>query len=154
MFALPLSAGDVVVLGGREFDVIDFDRRTVRQDHYLQRQIQDAGLDKVLPMDDDEGDAAYLVRMHSALIRSGRAPEIIACYLLPRGLPNAEWSVDVAKATAAHIGALDTEADRELVHRLALEAVFGFFRQGLERLKRSLERFEPASESTQARATH
>src|SRR5690606_6481924 len=123
-------------------------------DHYLQRQIQDSGLDRVLPMDDDESDAAYLVRMQGALVRSGRAPEIIACYLLPHGMTNAEWTPAVAQATAAHIGGLDTEADREQVHALALEAVFGFFRQGLERLKRSLERLEPENAGAQAGTRH
>lgn len=136
-----------VILGGREFTVIDFDRRTVRQDHYLQTKIQDSGIDKVLPMD-SEDDTAYLVRMHNALVRSGRAPEIIACYLLPQGMTNADWTPDVATRTAKFIGALDTADDRDEVHRLAMEAVFGFFRQGLERLTRSLERSRPIESET------
>jgi len=133
----------VVTLGGHRFAVIDYDSRTVLQDHYLQTLVQDLGLDKVLPMD-GEPDAAYLIRMQNAVIRSGRAHELIAGYLLPEGMTNAEWDRATAKATAKHIGSLSTEEDRDAVIGLAMDAVFGFFRSGLRLWQRSLARLQPA----------
>lgn len=143
MIAIGIDHEAPVILGGRAFMVIDYEARTVLQDHYLQRLIQDLGLDKVMPMG-DESDAAYLTRMQNELIRSGRAHELIAGYLLPEGKSNADWDPGMAKATAKHVGGLNTAADRELVHQLALDAVFGFFRSGLERWQRSLARSQPA----------
>lgn len=143
-----------VVLGGRAFAVIDMDARTVLQDHYLQTLVQDLGIDKVVPMD-GEGDTAYLVRLQNEIIRSGRAHELIAGYLLPEGKTNADWDPRMAQATAKHIGALNTEADRELVQRLAMEVALGFFQRALERYKRSLELFGPTTAaSAQQGAMH
>src|SRR5688572_30050360 len=129
----------VVTLGGRRFSVINFERRTVVMDHYLGRLIRKSGVDKVVPMESDgEGMAAnraYLVRLQTALLDSGVAHEIIAGFLLPEGKVERDWTPEMGRKTAAFIAALDTEGDRDEVLRLAMEAVFGFFRSALGRLE-------------------
>jgi hypothetical protein len=153
----------VVTLGGRRFVVIHFDRRTVVMDHYLGKMIRRSGVDKVVPMDSDgEGmlaQQAYLLRCQTALLDSGVAHEIIAGFLLPEGKVERDWTPDIARKTAAHIAALDTEGDRDQVLRLSMEAVFGFFRDALARLgsiQRSLlvqsQSAATPSESASARA--
>jgi len=122
-------------LGGRFFRVVDLDRRTVLQDHYLHSRVRALGIDKLLP-GEAETDLAYLVRMQDALIDSGRAHEIIAAFLMPQGTDEAAWTPAIAADTAAHIGACNTPEDRGIVMALAVQACFGFFRQGLEQLER------------------
>lgn len=129
---------EVVTLGGKRFVVINFERRTVLIDHYLAKLIRKSGIDKVVPMDSDgEGEAAhraYVVRLQTALLDSGVAHEVIAGFLLPEGKVERDWTPAMGRETAAHIGALDTQDDREAVLRLAMEAVFGFFLSGIRRL--------------------
>lgn len=124
-----------VLLGGRRFLVIDFEQRTVLQDHYLQRMIRALELDKALP-GEGETDTAYLVRMHSLLVDSGRAHELLAGYLLPEGMDERAWTPAGAAEVAAHIGGCNAEQDRELVLALGMQAVFGYFKAGLELLAR------------------
>jgi hypothetical protein len=124
-----------VQLGGRFFCVIDFDQRSVLQDHYLLRITRELGLDKMLP-DPEETDVAYQVRMHNALVDSGRAHELLAGYLLPKGVDERAWTPAIAVEVAAHIGACTARKDRDLVLALGMQVVFGFFRQGLEQLER------------------
>lgn len=133
----------LVKLGERMFHVIDFERRTVAQDLYLQRLIRATGLDRTLPAE-DEPPAAYLVRLQAALADSGKAVQLIAGYLLPQGTSERDWTEALAAETARHILGCDTREDRDQVASLALDCVFGFFRQGLERLARSRASFAEA----------
>lgn len=128
---------DTIELGGRQFKVVNFARRTVLQDHYLQRNLRLIGADQVMPMD-GEDNAAYLVRLHARIIDSGRAHELIAGYLLPVEKTERDFTPDMAKEIAAHIALCDTPEDRETITGLATEVAFGFFKQGLEQWQRSL----------------
>lgn len=134
------GAGTPVVLGGRSFRVIDFDKRTVAADHYLAKLIRESGADKVMPMD-GEGDALYVMRMQTLLIDSGKVPAMIAGMLVPDGMGEKDWTRKVAEATAKHIEQCNEPEDRELVNDLAMQVVFGFFKQGLAWLTRSLSSF-------------
>jgi len=126
---------DEIKLGGRRFRVIDFERRTVINDHYLMKWIRFIGADKVIAMEGEDS-AAYLVRLQTCILDSGKAAELIAGYLLPEGVDEQSWTPEVAKLTAAHINKCDTQDDREQVLSLAMEVTFGFFRQGLNWLNR------------------
>ena len=93
---------DVVTLGERRFVVIDFGRRTVAQDHHIMKEIRRSGVDKVLPMD-GESDSAYVIRLQTALIDSGRACNLIAGYLIPEGKEERDWTPRMAEEIVAHI---------------------------------------------------
>ena len=124
------------MLGGRRFRIMNFDRRTSAHDHYLMRLIRQTGLDKVMPMDQErEQDSAYLVRLQTALIDSGRAHELVGAYILPEGVTETDWTKDMALATAKHIAKCNTEEDRTAINALAMDCVWGFFKHGLEQLK-------------------
>jgi hypothetical protein len=125
---------DEMQLGGRRFRVIDFNRRTVMNDHYLMRTIRLTGVDKALP-EEDESQAGYLVRLQTMLLDSGYVPDLLGGYLLPIDKAETDWTVEMARETSGHVGKCQTQEDRELVMRLAIEVVFGFFRQGLDWLK-------------------
>jgi len=127
---------EVIRLGGREFQVIDWDARTVLQDHYLSKLVRQTGVDKVMPME-GESDAVYLIRLQTVLIDSGKATELIAGFLLPVGKTERDWTPEMAREVARHIAGCHTEADRDRVIDLSMQAVMGFFRRGLERLGRS-----------------
>lgn len=135
-----------VTLGGREFKVLDFARRTVLQDHYLQRYLRQIGADSVLPRD-GEKDAAYTVRLTTTIIDSGKAPDLIAGFLLPLDKEEKDFTPAMAAEIAQHIGQCNTPQDREQVITLATEVAFGFFRQGLEQWARSRTFSSPATTS-------
>ncbi len=134
----------VIELGGVQFKVVDFDLRTVLIDHYLMRRLRESGADKVMPMD-GENEQAYLVRMQSALLDSGKCPELLAGILIPPETSPADWTPQGAAKIAKFIGGLNTQADREQVIQISLEVVFGFFVQGLAWLKRSRASLEAVS---------
>lgn len=134
----------IIGLGGVDFKVVDFDLRTVLIDHYLMRKLRETGADKVMPMD-GENEQAYLIRMQSALLDSGKAQDLLAGILIPPETSAAEWTPQGAAKIAKFIGGLNTQDDREKVIQLSLEIVFGFFVQGLTWLKRSRASFEEAS---------
>lgn len=138
---------DEIVLGGRRFRVIDFERRTVINDHYLMKWLRFIGADKVFPAD-GEGTPEYLVRVQNCILESLKAPELLAGYLLPIENDELQWSPEIAKATAAHIARLQDREDREHVLTLCMEVTIGFFKQGLDWLKRSRESLDEAQKKT------
>lgn len=137
-----------IALGGRRFKVIDFDRRTVLQDHYLMRKMRQSGVDTVMPMDGDT-DTGYMIRVQTALIDSGIAHELLAGYLLPLEKSESDFTQDMARDTAAHIAGCNTDIDRDTVNALSVQLAFGFFRAGLERLKTSLASFSEKTTNPQ-----
>jgi len=147
-----------VTLGGRVFTVSDFDELTVRQHTYVQRIVRATGLDKVVVMD-GESDKQYLIRLQTAALDSGQAPELIGGFLLPEGKTERDWTPAMAREIGTHIGLCNTREDRELVGDLALQVAIGFFREGLELLNRLLsyssrEGASPAPEQSARSSTH
>lgn len=126
----------VLQFGGRNFRAIDFDKRTVALDHYLMRLTRASGVDKVMPMD-GESNEAYLFRLQTLMIDSGLVCEILGGYLLPAGTVETDWTTAMAKQTSKCLSGCCTQQEREEVLALAMEVVFGFFKQGLESLVRS-----------------
>lgn len=153
LYVVTRDPGSLVVLGGRSFHVIDFDRRIVLQDHYLMALIAAIGADKVMPMD-GEGDVEWVVRLQARITDSGRAHELIAGYLLPEGVTQTDWTRESAKEVAKHIGKCNTDEDRALVHQLAIEVALGFFVHGLALWKRSQRLLESAPDATNGAALH
>ena len=136
-------SGDVS-LGGRHFAALSLDHRTVRWQLHVDRLIGESGIDRILPTQDEESQA-YLMRLHTAVMRSGKACELLGCFLLPMGKGEADWTPAMAAETAAWIEALDTEADIQEVYRLGLEFVLGFFGHRLRSLGSSLSSFGATS---------
>lgn len=138
-----------VTLGGRQFAALNLEHRTVRWQLHVDRLIGDTGLDRILPATDEEPQA-YLLRLHSAVMRSGRVCELLGCFLLPMGKGEADWTPAMAADTAAWIEGLDTEADVQEVYRLGLEFVLGFFGRQLRSLASSLNSSMPIARSVPA----
>lgn len=124
----------IITLGGRRYQVIDFDRRTVLQDAWLEREIRSSGVDKLLP-DAEESDAEYLTRLRMRLVDSGRIPALLGGFLLPEGTGEQDWTPSIGADTEKHIGRCNTEEDRTMVLTLSVEIAFGFFRRGLDWLQ-------------------
>lgn len=156
------SARATFTLGGRRFTPIEFERRTVLLDHYLQHLFHDAALDAVLPpaacgdydpgpQREGESPIAYQTRLlnaaalvsrfalelHARLIEWGRVHELLGGFLLPAGLTEQDWTGELAAETARHIAGCSTAEDRALVHRLALHCAHAYLQAGLERLART-----------------
>jgi hypothetical protein len=130
-----------VKLGGRLFSPVNMDRRTVLWQTYVDRLVGDSGIDKVLPSPTESAEA-YTVRLHGAVMRSGKAPELLGCFLLPLGKTERDWSPAMAAETARFLEQCDTEEDVQQVYLLGMEFVLGFFGRQLRSLQSSLNSFD------------
>lgn len=126
-----------LTVGGRDFSPVDFDRRTVAWQVHVDRLVGDAGLDRMAPLE-SEDPIHYLARLHQALMRSGKACELLGCFLIPAGMTLREWSTDVADETARHLQQCE---DVETVYGLAGEFLLGFFKRQFLSLQSSLNSF-------------
>lgn len=138
-------------IGGKLFTVANMERRTVLHDLYLQRVLRRSGLDRAIP-EPGEDPEAYSLRLYGELLASGAVCELLGGYLLPLGTTEDQWSAELAAATAAHLGACNTEEDRRQVHQLAAEAVLGFFRRELRSLAISRISSRAAAEAHRERS--
>lgn len=126
-----------ILLGGREFTALDMGARTVRWQLHVDRLIGESGIDRILPAQGEE-ENSYLLRLHAAVMRSGRACELLGCFLLPEGATEQDWTPAMATATATYLEGLATDADIAEVYSLGLEFVLGFFGRQLRSLTSSL----------------
>src|SRR5690606_33654955 len=78
-----------------------------------------------------EDDAAVLLELEARLADSLRLPELLAGYLLPLGKTEADWTLELARETAAAIARVQTPDDRAQVHRLGLCVAKDFFEAAL-----------------------
>jgi hypothetical protein len=124
-------------IGGKKFSLVDLERRTVRQDHYMVAVFRRTGIDKVTPVL-QEDPKEFLLRLHQKLLASGLACEILSAFILPEGTTNKQWRPTTAKDVQTHLEDCDTEIDRQLINQLAFEVMTGFFKQGLLSLLNSL----------------
>lgn len=120
-----------VTLGGRVFHTADLERRTVRQDHFLESAIRASGLDKRIP-EPSEGTDAYLLGFRAALVDSGQACRLLSAFLLPAGKTEADWTREMAESTQAHLEGLQTENDRQAINGLCMECALGFLLRALQ----------------------
>lgn len=143
-----------VTLGGRTFGFVDYDRTTVIHAHYIERIMRHAGLDTVLP-GEDEPDNVYLLRLQSKLVDTLELPALLAGMLIEVPKSEADWSIEEAARQRQFIEGLTSPKDKAAVHKLGYEAVLTFFRDGLASAKRSLNSSElspPQTVPSRARA--
>lgn len=126
-----------ITLGGRPLAALDFGARTVRWQLHVDRLIGETGLDRLMPID-EESEQAYLLRLHTAVMRCGKACELLGCFVLPEGKTAADWTPAMAAETAEWLGSLATESDIQEVYRLGMSFVLGFFVRQLRSLGSSL----------------
>ncbi len=145
------EAPRIIVLGNVAYRVTNFNRRTVRQDHFLQRNLRRIGADKLLP-EADEDSTAFVMRVQSCIVDSGLAHEFIAGLIVPQDIE--QWTVELAKFTADKIGALDSPEDREEVANLCTELAFSYFADSIEKLARAQVLFGSAEHTLSSKPTH
>lgn len=138
-------------IGGRQFSVVDMERRTFRHDAHLLALIGRTGLDKLQPAAGEDAQM-FSLRIFDRIVEQGAAAEIAAAFLLPEGMAEREWTAETAAAIQRHLERCDTEADRDEIYRIAYEVVIGFFRQRLRSLVTSLSAWNAAAESRNATA--
>lgn len=116
----------LVTIGGREYRLLDWKAHSVLHHVCLLQLIRGIGLDALHP-EEGESDVGYFLRLQAALLESGRTLELVAAYLMPLDVAEADWTPATARAIAAEIGGSTADADYEVVFGLAVEAVKGFF---------------------------
>lgn len=143
-------SGDIR-LGGKLFNVINYDVITVANEAFIHKLMRETGLDVPLKFEKDETDIEYQVRMQARVVDTLKLPELLGGFLMPAGKTETDWSEQQAAETAKYIRALTAREDREEVFRLAFLMNVYFFREGLASLKRSQNSLEslatPASPS-------
>lgn len=145
-------------LGGRLFNVVNYDVITALNEHYIMKWIRHTGIDKVLPHPEGEKDEEYLMRLQGALIDTLELPRLLAGYLIPAGKSETDFTLAMAEDTAAFISSVTDPEDRAEVQRLGLQVVLDFFRAGIASIKHSLsvlERTIPTTNDSRGpRAAH
>jgi hypothetical protein len=127
-----------IKLGGRIFQVVNYDDVSVLNEHYIMSLMRATGLDCVMPLaEGEESDQEYMIRLHAKLVDTLKLPDLLGGYLLPLGKTEADWTLDLAAETGKHIASCRDPADKDEVHRLGLLITMDFFRAGLASLKHS-----------------
>lgn len=131
-----MLSGDVK-LGGKTFQVVNYDVITALNEHYIMKLMRATGLDRVMPLIEGEKDEEYMIRLQSALVDSLRLPELLAGFLLPMGRTETDWTLALAGETQRFIEGLTRPDDKAEIHRLGFDVTMDFFRAGLDSLKHS-----------------
>lgn len=160
------SVSGNIQLGGRLFTLVNYMAITSLNEHYIMKVLSEAGIDKVLPPDDglpsheelraaleagnispeeaarlaekkQAADTEYIVMLQQRLVHSLRLHDLLAGWLLPLGKSESDWSLELARDTAAFLRQLNTPEDRETIHTLAVDVVMHFFRAGVASLQTS-----------------
>ncbi len=142
-----------VKLGGRLFNVVNYDAIIVLNEHYVMKFMRGTGLDRIMPTIDGETNEAYLLRLNSSIVDTLRLPELLAGYLLPMGKTESDWTLDMAIDTAKHISHLTDKEDKAEVHRLGMMVTLDFFRAGVDSLNHSLNASKPAPATNRSNQT-
>lgn len=119
------------------YRAVDLERRTVRQDHFIERCIRAAGIDKGITFESDNPDE-LLVRFRVALVDSGQACRLLSAFLLPQGMTERDWRIELAADTEEFLGGLHTDEDRQAVDDLCIHYAAGFLLRALRRAETSL----------------
>lgn len=137
-----------IKLGGRQFQVVNYDDVSVIHEHYIMSLMRATGLDCVLPLAENaESNEAYMLRLHAALVDTLKLPELLGGYLLEGSQTEADWTLAGAKEVATFIKALRSPEDKAQVHRLGLLVTLDFFRAGVASLNHSRSVLETLSAS-------
>lgn len=126
-----------MLIGGKAFQVVDLERRTVRHDGFLMALLIRTGIDMLTPQDGEDAEA-FAFRVLQTILQRDAAVELAAAFLLPDGTDAVDWSPALAAEIRAHIERCNTEEDRSTVYRISAEQVLGFFRLRLLSLATSL----------------
>lgn len=129
-----------VKLGGKTFQVVNYDVITVLNEHYIMKLMRATGLDSVMPRE-DEPDESYLIRLQAKLVDTLELPALLAGYLLPAGTTEADFRLAGADETRRFIEGLTSPLDKAEIHRLGYMVVMDFFRAGLASLRLSQSYF-------------
>lgn len=125
-----------VVLGGKQFGIVDFDRSTVLHAHYIESLMRSTGLDRVLPRE-DEPELEYMLRLNAALVDTLKLPALLAGWLIELPGVETDWTLERAAVTQKFIEQLTNPRDKAEVHKLGQEVTFTFFRDGIASLNHS-----------------
>lgn len=167
-----MTAGEIK-LGGRAFQLVNYQGITSLHEHYVMKLLSETGLDKVLPDDDlppveeveaavkngsmkqaeaddierqrAQANAEYMARLQQALVNSLRLHELLAAYMIPVGKTEADWSLDLASETAKFLQGLQSREDRDEIHRLSMVVVFDFFRAAVGSWQSSLNSLDQSA---------
>ncbi len=126
-----------VKLGGKTFQVVNYDVITALNEHYIMKLMRATGLDKVLPLVEGETNDQYMMRLQAALVDTLRLAELLGGFLLPLGRTETDWSLQMAAETQRFIEGLTRPDDKATLHSLGFDVTMDFFRAGIDSLKHS-----------------
>lgn len=110
-------------IGGKAFQVVDLERRTVRHDARIKAVLARTGILDAL-REHGASDEQFAAALHRVIIEQEAAVDLAALFLAPDGV---EWSVLGYAETVAFLNGCSTESDRFAVEQLAFDRVCGFF---------------------------
>lgn len=111
-------------IGGKAFQVVDLDRRTVRHDARIRAVLSRVGVLRAV-RETGTSDEQLAEALSRVIVEQEASAEIAALFLLPHGIGT--WTPDVHTDVLAHLNGCTTEGDRVFVDQFAFDMVCGFF---------------------------
>lgn len=110
------------------------ERSTLANDFHVMKHLRAAGLADCSP---GQGEAAedYALRLLYTVVENGAPFELLGGLLLPEGIPDEQWTAELAAATAGALRRITDPADKAEVQKLLIGLLTDFFREGLRYLK-------------------
>lgn len=142
-----------VTINGQDY--VPVKNSTIEHDFWLMGHIRAAGLDQVKIME-GEDPQAFVMRLLAETINSGRVFSLLGGMLIQAGTDPADWTPDLAEATAAALKKVTAPEDKAKIQSAVVELLIGFFESGLSSLmisRKSSKGTEPASSVTAAAQT-
>lgn len=111
-------------IGGKAFQVVDLERRTVRHDARIKAVLSRVGVLRAV-RETGTSDERFAEALSRVIVEQEAAAEIAALFLLPAGAD--VWTPEIHAEVLAYLHGCATEDDRVLVDQLAFDMVCGFF---------------------------
>ncbi len=111
-------------IGGKAFQVVDLERRTVRHDARIKAVLSRVGVLRAV-RETGTSDEQFAEALSRVIVEQEAAAEIAALFLLPAAAER--WTPEIHAEVLAHLNGCTTEVDRVLVDQLAFDMVCGFF---------------------------
>lgn len=122
---------------------------TLQNDYFVMAQLNKSGIANITP-NPGESSQDYAMRLVAALVANGVPLLLLGGLILPEGIPDKDWTPEQAETTAALLGQVTAQQDKDRVQALIISVVSDFFRQGLRYLNASPAVLQAASEAQQA----
>src|SRR5574343_191341 len=123
-----------LVFNGREFRVMK--ESTSEHDFLMMNLVRGMGLD-TFEMKEGEKAEDYAMRLLETVIRSGKAFDLLAGFIVPVECSDTNWTQEIANQTANVLRKVTDPTEKSVINQQMVGLLISFFNTGLMVLKTS-----------------